>query len=145
VPVDYVTDGLLALLDAPGAHGTYSLVAGEQALSAGELVELHSALLGRAPVRFVPHDTAGGLPSGAEAFVPYFDVRCRFDDARASALLAQTGVIKPSPAEYLGRLIAYAHKTNWGKRPLSREAALAHAAAGEATPRSRNESTAARG
>ena len=42
VPVDYVTDGILALLDDEGARGTYNLVAGEQALSAGELVELHS-------------------------------------------------------------------------------------------------------
>ena len=30
VPVDYVTDGILALLDDDDAHGTYNLVAGEQ-------------------------------------------------------------------------------------------------------------------
>ena len=36
VPVDYVTDGILALLDDEEASGTYNLVAGGEALSAGE-------------------------------------------------------------------------------------------------------------
>ena len=124
VPVDYVTDGIVVLLDDERAHGTYNLVAGEQALSAGELVELHSLVSGRAPVRFAPQQTAGGLPAGAETLVPYFDVRCRFDDARAREILERMGVGKPDPRDYLGRLIAYAHKTRWGKRPVSRQAAM---------------------
>jgi thioester reductase-like protein len=125
VPVDYVTDGILALLDDEGARGTYNLVAGEQALSAGELVELHSSVSGRAPVRFASQQSAAGLPAGAETFVPYFDVRCRFTDARARAVLERAGVVKPDPRDYLGRLIAYAHRTNWGKRPISRQASMA--------------------
>jgi len=64
VPVDYVTDGILALLDDEQACGTYNLVAGERALSAGELVALHSAISGRPAVRFAPLETAGGLPAG---------------------------------------------------------------------------------
>jgi thioester reductase-like protein len=124
VPVDYVTDGILALLDDEGARGTYNLVAGAQALSAGELVELHSLVTGRAPARFVAQETTGGLPAGGETFVPYFDVRCRFDDARARELLERAAVERPDPADYLARLIAYAHRTRWGKRPISRQAAL---------------------
>jgi thioester reductase-like protein len=124
VPVDYVTDGILALLDDEGARGTYNLVAGERALSAGELVELHSSVSGLAPVRFAPQQTAGGLPAGAETFVPYFDVRCRFNDARARELLERAGVQRPDPRDYLGRLIAYAHRTSWGKRPISRQASM---------------------
>jgi thioester reductase-like protein len=124
VPVDYVTDGIVALLDDVGAQGTYNLVAGEQALSAGELVELHSSVSGRAPVRFAPQQTAGGLPAGAETFVPYFDVRCRFTDPRARAVLDRAGVERPDPRDYLGRLIAYARKTSWGKRPISRQASM---------------------
>ncbi len=126
VPVDYVTDGILALLEDERAHGTYSLVAGELALSAGELVELHSSLSGRPPVRFAPQ-TAGGLPAGAETFVPYFDVRCRFMDARARAVLERAGVERPDPREYLGRLIAYARMVRWGKRGISRQASMAAA------------------
>jgi nucleoside-diphosphate-sugar epimerase len=124
VPVDYVTDGILALLDEADAHGTYNLVAGERALSVGELVELHSSVTGRAPARFAPQDDSAGLPAGAETFAPYFDVRCRFNDARASELFEQTGVEKPDPGDYLGRLVAYARTTSWGKRPISRQASM---------------------
>jgi thioester reductase-like protein len=125
VPIDYVTDGLLALLDEPDARGTYNLVAGEQALSAGELVALHSSVSGREPVRFIEPHAAGGLPAGAETFVPYFDVRCRFIDERARALLDRAGVERPDPKDYLARLIAYAHRADWGKRPISRQASFA--------------------
>jgi thioester reductase-like protein len=125
VPVDYVTDGIVALLDQDGAHGTYNLVAGERALSAGELVELHSSITGRAPVRFVTQGTAAGLPAGAETFVPYFDVRCRFTDQRAQGVLAAAGADhKPDPRDYLGQLINYARTTAWGKRPTTRQASF---------------------
>jgi thioester reductase-like protein len=127
VPVDYVADGLLALLDDPEARDTYHLVAGERALAAGELVELHSSLLGRAPVRLIGRDTAGSLPRGAEAYTPYFDVRCSFDRARARSVLERAGIAEPDPRDYLGRLIDYAHTTNWGKQPMSRAAAMDHA------------------
>jgi thioester reductase-like protein len=123
VSVDYVTDGVLALLDDDAALGTYNLVAGGAALSAGELVALHASLTGREPVRFVSldGDGGGGLPAGAETFAPYFDVRCRFTDERARGLLDGVGVEKPDPREYLGRLIAYARASNWGKRAGTRE------------------------
>jgi thioester reductase-like protein len=124
VPVDYVTDGILALLDDEDAVGTYNLVAGEQALSAGELVELHSAVTGREPVRFVAQQDGAGLPAGAETFVPYFDVRCRFGDERARELLTRAGVARPDPQDYLGRVIAYARASAWGKRSSSRQAAF---------------------
>jgi len=121
VPVDYVTDGIIALLDQDAAHGTYNLVAGERALSAAELVELHSSLTGLAPVRFVAPQTDAGLPAGAETFVPYFDVRCRFDDARAQQALELAGVEKPDPKDYLGQLIEYARRSAWGKRQITRQ------------------------
>jgi thioester reductase-like protein len=126
VPVDYVADGLIALLEDPEAHDTYHLVAGERALTAGELVDLHSSLVGRAPVRLTGGDTAGGLPQGAQAYVPYFDVRCSFDQARVRPILERAAIAEPDPRSYLGRLIDYAHATNWGKQPMSREAAMGH-------------------
>jgi thioester reductase-like protein len=124
VPVDYVTDGILALLDDEGAHGTYNLVAGEEALSAGELVQLHSSVTGRAPARFAQQHAAPGLPVGGETFAPYFDVRCRFTDTRARAVLEGAGVERPDPGDYLARLVAYARTSGWGKRPSSRQASL---------------------
>ncbi|MGH2865034.1 MAG: SDR family oxidoreductase, partial [Solirubrobacteraceae bacterium] len=144
VPVDYVTDGLLALLEDETAVGTHNLVAGELALSAGELVALHASLTGREPVRFVAPESAGSggpevpgasaLPAGAETFAPYFDVRCRFSDTRAQALLGDAGVQKPDPREYLGRLVAYAQASNWGKRAGSREGAFLLSSAAAARP-----------
>ncbi|MHB8533216.1 MAG: SDR family oxidoreductase, partial [Solirubrobacteraceae bacterium] len=124
VPVDYVTDGVIGLLDDTEAQGTYHLVAGEQALSAGELVALSSTLLAQAPVRFVSRDTAGAPRRGTAAYLSYFDVRCSFDDARARQVLERTHVAKPDPRDYLDRLITFAHKTRWGKRPMSRQAAM---------------------
>jgi thioester reductase-like protein len=124
VPVDYVTDGVLALLDDEGARGTYNLVAGERALSAGELVGLHAAVTGREPVRFVRAAADGALPAGGESFAPYFDVRCRFRDERARELLERAGVCRPDPRDYLGRLLGYARRAAWGKRAVTRQAAL---------------------
>jgi thioester reductase-like protein len=123
VPVDYVTDGLIALLDDPQSSGTYHLVSGEQATTAGELVHMQSLASGGAPVLLIGDHTARPTP-GMDAYAPYFDVRCSFDDTRARHALKRQGVQKPEPREYLGRLIAYAHATRWGKRPISREAAM---------------------
>jgi long-chain acyl-CoA synthetase len=141
VPVDYVTDGIMELLEDPAANGTYHLVAGEQALSARALADLHSSLLGRAPVRFVGAGTASGLPQGAEAYVPYFDVRCSFDDSRAQPILRRAGVEKPRPSDYLGRLLAYAHRTRWGKRPVTRQAAMSGCRSPDRAPAVRRRST----
>jgi thioester reductase-like protein len=127
VPVDYVTDGIVALLDDERALGTYNLVAGERALSAGELVALHASVSGREPVRFASPDSADGLPAGVETFVPYFDVRCRFTDEHAHGLLERAGIQKPDPGEYLGQLIAYARATGWGKRPTTRQGSFVQA------------------
>ncbi|MDE3069485.1 MAG: SDR family oxidoreductase [Acidobacteriota bacterium] len=134
VPVDYVTEAIVALLDDPDAHGTYHLVAGEQAMRAGELVALSSSLLGSAPARLVPPDPAPRARHPADAYASYFDVRCTFGDARAREALERRGIVKADPREFLGRLIDYAQRTRWGKRPLSRQAAMAGVGALSASP-----------
>ena len=122
VPVDYVIDAALRILDGVEAGGAYHLVAGADAVSVAELVELHASLLNRAPLPFAAGDAA---LTGGESLVPYFDVRCRFEDARAVGLLDEAGVSKPDPRAYLERLLSYARQTSWGKRPLTRQAASA--------------------
>jgi thioester reductase-like protein len=124
VPVDYVADGLLVLLDDPAACDTYHLVAGERATTAGELVQMQAHASGGEPVRLLGNQAGSSTP-GLEAYAPYFDVRCSFDDSRAALALERAGIERPEPREYLGRLIGYAHETRWGKRGVSREAALA--------------------
>ena len=92
VPVDYVTDGILALLD--GRERAGHLQPGRRSRRAERRRAGRAALLDqrRPPVRFAPQDSAGGLPAGAETFVPYFDVRCRFTDERAARALARAGM-----------------------------------------------------
>jgi hypothetical protein len=64
---------------------------------------------------------------GAEAYLPYFDVRCSFDDSRAHEILQAAGVAAPEPGDFFERLIVYARETAWGKRPISRQAAMSAA------------------
>lgn len=127
VPIDHVVDTIEAAL-APGADGTLHAVAGDGALRVAELVELTSALLGRPGPALRP-------PVGADAdidgegpgavFAPYFDVAVRFGDERARAL----GLVAPAAAEVLPAILAYARRSRWGRRPLSRQAARERLAA----------------
>ena len=55
-------------------------------------------------------------------FAPYFDVACHFDDQRTVALL---GHHAPPPAAYLAALLRYGQIADWGRRPLTRQAARA--------------------
>lgn len=94
-------------------------------------------------MRLVEPRSGAELPPGAETLAPYFDVRCRFSDDRAGALLTRAGVAKPAPPDYLRNLIAYAQESRWGKRPVSRQSSLRRASAappapGEVAPQSRS-------
>ncbi len=123
VPVDYVADGLLTLLDDPSIEGVVHLAQGAEAATVSDLVELTCANLGRPrPSMISPRDaqlSAGG--EHADVYLPYFDVLETFDASRSHELLG------PPPAlpEYFDRLIAYAEAAKWGKRRLRRpDAAL---------------------
>jgi thioester reductase-like protein len=122
VPVDYVADAILALHDDAGAAGTVHLVAGEHAVSNAELADLASARLSRPAPRAVRD---GGLPQVHEAslYLPYFDVRASFDDARARELLAPSGIACPPLRSYFSTLLDYAERARWGKRATTRESA----------------------
>lgn len=147
VPVDYVADGIHALLedevvtrDGDALH----LTAGASATNVAELVELACRRFERrrpdivSPERFAteiaPVVEAEGSSAQrqalaqSEVYFPYFAMRMRFDDRRARALLAPSGVEAPPLASYFDRLMDYATAARWGKRPLSRAAVLAGAA-----------------
>jgi nucleoside-diphosphate-sugar epimerase len=126
-PVDHVASTIIALTNGQDAHGTYNLVAGEKAVRADRLLELLSGSTGSSatsPVQLRALRNGERLPVGAEALLPYFDVRTRFGDDRTRDLLAYAGIGLPEPESYLPRLLNYAHDTAWGKRPISRQAAL---------------------
>jgi nucleoside-diphosphate-sugar epimerase len=133
VPVDYVADALVHLLEHDGASGVVNLVAGRDACTVDDLIGLTASAFGKERPPVVPPGTAGTGSSHADdqaaVYFPYFDMDMVFDDARAKALLHPAGIKCPHLPEYFPHLIEYAQTTRWGKTPLTREEAQAAAAA----------------
>jgi long-chain acyl-CoA synthetase len=125
VPIDYVADGLMALLDAESVSGTVALVAGDAAPTNAELIELACRQFGREPPRIVA-DPASRLQD-TDLYVPYFGIGATLDDSRARGLLGPLGLAAPPLGDYFGTLIDYAERARWGKRQITREAAAASA------------------
>lgn len=134
VPVDYVADALVHLLDDPSATGVINLVSGHEACTVDALVGMTSAAFGRErPPVVAPGSTGTGSAHAddhAAVYFPYFDMDMVFDDAHAREVLGPAGIRCPHLTDYFPRLIEYAQVTRWGKTPRTREeAAAVHAAA----------------
>jgi thioester reductase-like protein len=134
VPVDYVADAIYALAEAPDGVGqTYHLTAGAPASTIQELADAASSYFQKPPPRVLPPaefaalaaESVGSpaLESGA-AYFPYFSVSTFFDNAATRALLEPHGISAPPLREYLGRLLDFATRSRWGKRPIARAKAL---------------------
>jgi long-chain acyl-CoA synthetase len=121
VPVDYVADALVHLLDVDEA-GVFNLVSGRDAPFASELVELACDRFDRPRPKVVQGGGAADDDAGA-VYLPYFDMELVFDDSRARAVLEPAGIRSPRLPDYFGRLMDYAELTKWGKRSMSREEA----------------------
>jgi thioester reductase-like protein len=121
VPVDYVADGLVALLESD-EEGVFNLVSGRDAPLASELVELACDRFDRPRPKIVEGAGAEGDDHGA-VYLPYFDMELVFDDSRARAVLEPAGIRAPRLADYFGRLIDYAEAVRWGKRQMKRDEA----------------------
>jgi thioester reductase-like protein len=121
VPVDYVADALVHLLEAD-AEGVFNLVSGRDAPFASELVELACDRFDRPRPKVVEGRDGTDDEAGA-VYLPYFDMELVFDDARARAVLEPAGIRSPRLADYFGRLMDYAEAVRWGKRQMSREEA----------------------
>ncbi|MDQ8043742.1 MAG: SDR family oxidoreductase [Solirubrobacteraceae bacterium] len=142
VPIDVVADGMALLLGEP-VGGTHLLVSGPKAPTVGEFVELAAARFDRPPAFVVDPavlvEVIDALPADeamkarraleqAGTLLPYFDVRCAFDDPATAALLAGSGITVPYLRDYLGVLVDFAETARWGKRkpepaPLTRQEA----------------------
>jgi nucleoside-diphosphate-sugar epimerase len=118
VPVDYVAEVIERVAYEPDAAGCFHAVAGDAASTVQEMVDAICTLMERRPPRLQP-PTSMPDDHPAGVFAPYFDVRVRFDDARAAALAGPA----PDPLSYLPRLLEYARTARWGRRQLTREAA----------------------
>ncbi len=140
VSVDYVADAIFELSGRPaGAGATYTLAAGEQASSVGELIDLSAAAFERRRPRAVApalyrrtfHQLALHRSSGSrrrwlersEQFLPYFALRVRYGTERARSELAPVGIAPAPLPHYFDRLVDYALAAEWGRTPLTRVAA----------------------
>jgi thioester reductase-like protein len=133
VPVDYVADALVQLLEDTSSSGVVNLVSGRDACTVDDLIGMTAAAFGKERPRVVPPGSTGTGSAAhdehAAVYFPYFDMDMVFDDARARALLGPAGIRCPHLADYFPRLIEYAQQTRWGKAPLTREEAASVAAA----------------
>ena len=67
----------------------------------------------------------GTTIEGGQAYFPYFSIKTEFDDVATRARLEPAG-IKVSPlGDYMDRLLDFATRSRWGKRPIARVEALA--------------------
>jgi thioester reductase-like protein len=132
VPVDYVADALVHLLEDTSSSGVVNLVSGRDACSVDELVGMTAAAFGKdRPPVVAPGSTGTGSShhdEHAQVYFPYFDMDMVFDDSRARSLLGPAGIKCPHLADYFPQLIEYAQATRWGKSPLTREEAASVAA-----------------
>jgi thioester reductase-like protein len=126
VPVDYVADALVHLLDSD-TSGVVNLVAGREAATVDELIGYASAAFDRERPPVVPPGTAGTGSAHADdqgaVYFPYFDMEVVFDDARARGVFGPAGIRCPRLGDYFPVLMEYATRARWGKLGFTREEA----------------------
>ncbi len=130
VSIDYVADAIYELCECPldSAHKTFHLTASEDASTFAELVSLAARYFRRPePQAVPPAEFAAGMGKLSDAAVesirvyfPYFAIATVFDNARTRARLAQAGIHCTPLREYLHRLLDFATRSRWGKRPIGR-------------------------
>jgi thioester reductase-like protein len=130
VSIDYVADAIFELSEAPNDadHRTFLLTASEDASSFAEIVSMASRYFRRPEPRAVPPAEfiagAGTLSDAAvgaiRIYFPYFAIATVFDNARTRARLAQVGIHCTPLREYMNRLLDFATRSRWGKRPIAR-------------------------
>jgi thioester reductase-like protein len=135
VSIDYVADAIYSLSETSCGKGTtYHLTAGEDASTIAELAGLASRYFRRPVPRVVSPDefatmTLGAaerkaLEAGSEYF-PYFCMQGTFDDREARKRLEPDGITTVPLRDYVDRLLDFATRARWGKRPISRVDAFA--------------------
>jgi thioester reductase-like protein len=143
VPVSYVAHSILALDDAGAGH-TFHLVAGQDAPTMAELIDMTVSHFDGPPIRTVspavyrrtiePVLARRATPAQrrwieqSAVFFPYFSAGARFRDDATRAALEPHGVEAPPLGDYFERLLDFAVGSRWGGRKVGRAQALAAAA-----------------
>jgi thioester reductase-like protein len=136
VSIDYVADAIHELCEGrDGVRETYNLTAGANASTIGEIANLASRYFRRplpkvlSPTEFAALDSEissreRSALEGSSAYFPYFAIGSVFDDAQARAQLEPAGIRVSPLGDYLERLLDFATRSRWGKRPIARAEAL---------------------
>jgi hypothetical protein len=72
-----------------------------------------------------PDSRQGQALEGSRVYFPYFSIKAVFDNAATRSRLDPAGIVAAPLREYLDRLLDFATRTRWGKRPIARGEALA--------------------
>jgi long-chain acyl-CoA synthetase len=135
VSVDYVADAIHELVESPGGIGaTYHLTAGVDASTIGEIAGAASRYFRKPePTVLSPREYAAlegqdgaarAAIEGSSVYFPYFSIGTVFDDAVTRARLEPVGIRVTPLGDYLERLLDFATRSRWGKRPIARVEAL---------------------
>ncbi len=133
VSIDYVADGIYELCESPGGiRQTYHLTAGAEASSIAEIADLASGYFQQPPPQLLSpaeflstdHGIARSMLEEGAMYFPYFSVKTTFDDAFTRARLQPAGISVAPLSEYMGRLLDFATRARWGKRPIARAETL---------------------
>ena len=137
VSIDYVSDAIYELCESSGGVGeTYHLTAGADASTIQEIASAASRYFDRplprvlSPTEFDElqgerAQTERSALEGSSVYFPYFSVGTVFDDTATRARLEPRGITSSPLGEYLERLLDFATRSRWGKRPIARGEALA--------------------
>ena len=134
VSVDYVADGIYELCEGTDGIGdTYHLTAGAKASTIGEIAQMASGYFRRPAPKVLPPDEfevdpdsrEGQALEGSRAYFPYFSIRTVFDDTATRSRLDPAGIHVTPLHDYLERLLDFATRSRWGKRPIARVEAFA--------------------
>ena len=135
VSIDYVADAIYELCESGGGIGaTYHLTAGSHASTIGEIASLASRYFRRPvpqvlpPAEFAkiqPGATQNTALEGSSAYFPYFSIGAVFDQSATRARLEPAGIHASPLGDYLERLLDFATRSRWGKRPIARVDAFA--------------------
>ena len=130
VPVDYVADALVHLLDRREA-GVFNLVAGRNAATVDELATLASEYFDRprAAVRRARSTDRLRRPRARRRLRPVLRHATSSSTTPAPArVLVPAGIEAPPLRDYFPKLMDYAQAVRWGKQKMTREAARARRA-----------------
>ncbi|MGI8507606.1 MAG: SDR family oxidoreductase, partial [Solirubrobacteraceae bacterium] len=135
VSIDYVADAIHALCESDDGVGeTYHLTAGPAASTMGEIAGFASRYFRRPLPKVLPPAEYAALQRGAvessaldasQAYFPYFSSGTVFDQAATRARLDPEGITVSPLGDYMERLLDFATRSRWGKRPIARVDAFA--------------------